>query len=124
MEFVGYCPNQKLPFGPGAMVIIPKGTTFTSTHPQKHSGVTKKTMKIRVNHILPGCEIPESEKEYRRNHGRNVDDLKTKEVERKYPWGILKETVYVVSNPEVRWAGTGGYWFGVDINAVKPVESV
>ena len=31
---------------------------------------------------------------------------------------------YCIENPEMRWAGTGGYWHGVDINDILEANGV
>jgi len=125
MKIIGFNDIKKLPIQSGDFVIIPKGTQFTSTHPTKKSGLTKKNITIRVNHLLPGSELSESEYIYNQRHCRNwVENLPMREIEISYSWGNVKEKRYIVSNPSVRWAGAGGYWFEVDINNVKKVEQV
>jgi uncharacterized protein YcnI len=116
MKYLGYHHDLKtLPIQPGDTVEVPKGTPFLSTHPKRHKGITGRTQKVKVRWLNCGNDISEGDKEYERRHGRSVDHLQC--IERK------GEKRYVLFNPVVVWAGSGGYWVEVDINLVKKVEA-
>jgi hypothetical protein len=90
MKYEGYVPTHKLPLRPGDVVTIPQGISFKSTHPKKGSGVTGRSYKVRVDHILNGF--------------KGSEDI----------GGSTR-----VANPEVRWGGAGNYWKWVDINDIR-----
>ncbi len=115
MKYLGYCEENSLPIKQGDFVLIPKGTPYKNTHPQKKEGLFKKAVKVKVNHLLPGQELPAHEITYRERHGRNMSHLPRKTVQRSHG----PEEVAIVSNPCVRYAGSGGYWVEVDINLVE-----
>lgn len=98
-KYIGYQDENTLPIKKGQTVTIPKGTTLQSTHPQMRTKVAGRTYKIVVDHVLPGITFTEFHCNRR-----------------------LEETSGPKKNPSVRWAGTGGYWFEVDINDVPEVN--
>jgi hypothetical protein len=78
----------------GYRVVIPKGTLIYGYLNQ--SQVSKRRQIITVDHILTG---------YTR-HYYDADD------------NYCEEPVPA----EVRWAGSGGYWKGCDINLVEKID--
>jgi hypothetical protein len=99
-RFEGYHDERNLPVKKGDTVTIVKGTTIRTTMPKVGGGyVTKtagRTYKVKVDHVLPG---------------RTLD---------KDAWQVTRhgETPGPRENPSVRWPGTGGYWFEVEINNI------
>lgn len=88
--YQGYFEPDNLPVGKGDEIIVPKGASIFSINPQDGPDLTAgRTYKVAVHHVLPGFE---------RNTG-------TPEAR--------------MENPEVRWAGSGGYWKGIDINDAR-----
>lgn len=74
---------------------IKRGDTVTILKgtPIRHNGKDHRagrTYKVKVDHVLNGCTDTHSD------HARKVN----------------------MSNPCVRWAGTGSYWSAVDINLI------
>jgi hypothetical protein len=78
----------------GYRVAIPSGTPIRGINSQPT--VTKRRQIVTGNHVLTG-------------YTRVYYDDNDRQCEEVIP-------------PEVRWAGTGGYWKGVDINLVEKVE--
>jgi hypothetical protein len=100
-RFVGYHEDHELPVKRGDTVTILKGTKIKTTCPRpedKHK-VAKRTYKIKVDHILNGTTITQL------NRGRDFD----------LPLGPL-------TNPTVRWGGTGGYWYEVEMNDLPEAQ--
>lgn len=95
-RFEGFHELDELPVKKGDLVTILKGTTIRTTLPSMTGGyevkVAGRTYKVRVNHVFEGMNRPAGHK----NHNPS----------------------YPVQSPTVRWPGTGGYWFGVDINDI------
>jgi hypothetical protein len=54
MSYIGYCEEENLPIKSGDTVIIPKGIKVKTMNPSKKEYITKRTMKIKVHHTLPG----------------------------------------------------------------------
>lgn len=54
-RYIGYWEDDKLPIKQGDIVKIPKGTFIHTTHPRKENGPIKRTITVKVNHLLPGC---------------------------------------------------------------------
>ena len=109
-RFEGYHEDHDLPIRRGDTVTILKGTTIQTTMPSKdrtgRTGyyVTKtagRTYKVKVDHILNGMTFTE---EFVRNRGNG-------------------EKPGHKQNPSVRWPGTGGYWFSVDINDIPEAQN-
>ncbi len=90
----GYHENHEVPVKKGELVTILKGTTIRTTMPRPEDKVkvAGRTYKVEVHHILNGMNKPEGHKDHNR--------------------------AYPVRPPSVRWPGTGGYWFEVDINDI------
>ena len=93
----------------GQEVVIPKGTIIQSTHPQYREKIAGKSTTVKVHHLSPGQTVPE--------------EYFSDEYQRLYPnapegtdkWG---RKVYHTSNPQVVWAGSGGYWHRADIKDI------
>lgn len=100
-RFEGYYRDDELPLKDGDIVTILKGTRIKTTMPRAEDKVryAKRTYKVRINHLLNGTTITIQ------NRGRDFD----------LPLGPL-------TNPSVRWGGTGGYWFSVDINDIPEAQ--
>lgn len=113
MKYIGYQKEAVLPIQPGMTVIIPRGTKVKSTNPSRREYVTKCARKVRVHHLLPGCNIPDYDyhRYYSDSKYANAPSIKT-------DWG----TQYAITNPSVCWPGTGGYWCEVDINDVMEMK--
>lgn len=105
----------------GTTVLIPKGTLINSCHPSKKSYISKKDMKVKVHHLMPGQNIPVNDRDYNdqiKNYsqltgavcllGKNNGEI--------LPRGI--NATLPISNPSVCWAGSSGYWCEADINSV------
>lgn len=94
-RFEGYHAPETLPVKRGDTVTIKKGTVIKTTmpRPEDKTKIAGRTYKVQVDHVLPG---------------RTITELTCRRGETPGP----------KQNPSVRWPGTGGYWFEVDINDV------
>lgn len=99
-RFVGYCPDESLPLKRDQFVTIPKGTKIRSTNPARRESVAGRAYKVRIHHFMPGMTISPSVCRYDRG-----------------------ETPGHKSNPQIVWAGAGGYWYEAEVNDVY-VQSV
>jgi hypothetical protein len=102
-RFEGYHDEHDLPVKAGDTVTIVKGTLIRTTMPVPgkkayQAKIAGRTYKVKVDHILNGMTITE---EFVRNG----------------------ETAGHKQNPSVRWGGTGGYWFQVDINDIPEAQN-
>lgn len=131
--FQGYTADENLPFKKGEFITLPKGTLF---HHRGELQETKRTYKVKVDHMLNGSDMcvghfytdrQEAHLTYYNRHDADwvkktygTDDLTQL-------WPLMKVVRYgrddrhvaiylPMSNPEVRWAGKGGYWSSADIN--------
>lgn len=98
MRFEGFHEDHELPVKRGDTVTIRKGTSIKTTHPTKKEIVAGRTYTVKINHILNGTS--EANWEF------NTWTQKYEEVRKP------------LSNPSVRWAGAGGYWYEVDVNDI------
>lgn len=133
--YVGYVDERDLPYQRGDRVVVPRGARVLSTHPVRRLWVTARRQIVTVDHIIPGVS-------------HNISNMIGLERER-YPgyeeWfalfdairnmrlkqnpGKLLDLLYVlenkftmpISNPIMRWAGTGGYWNAVTFNALMGI---
>ena len=97
-RFVGYCPDETLPFERGQFVMIPKGTKIRSTNPARRETVAGRPYRVRIHHFMPGMTItPDTCREH--------------------------ETPGPKATPQIGWPGAGGYWCEADVNDVL-VQSV
>lgn len=108
-RFEGYCEQSELPFKPGDIVIIPKGTKIRHMHFGDIEA--KKTYKIRVHHLMPGSSATPNmmDAEEREKYGLTPDKVTGEDFYRGY---------FPLTNPKVVWPGAGNYWSEVDINDI------
>jgi len=92
-RFEGYVPDKELPVKAGDLVTIPKGTAIRTTRPTKD-----RTGYIR--------KVAGRTYQVRVHHVLNGTHHSEDE------W---------CTNPSVRWPGSGGYWYEVDVNDVPEV---
>lgn len=93
-RFLGYHDSESLPIKRGDTIVIPKGVTVRSMHPQRDKPyVTKRAQRVKVFSIGSGSSVTH----YRPGGGHE-----------RVP----------TANPTVEWAGSGGYWCWVDINDI------
>jgi hypothetical protein len=120
MAYIGYYDDKHLPFKRGETVVIPKGVqVYMRTHPSKKGYVTKRSMEVKINHILPGQTVPE--RDYERYHKAEYPDCPHSEEE-VHPG--YTQRVYYLQNPRICWAGTGGYWCEAEINDILQANGV
>ena len=93
-KFLGFVPKEDLPVKAGDTITILRGTRVVC-HRLKIDRRAGRTYKVVVDHILSGVSDWDPDHDFR--------------VPRQ--------------NPRIRWAGTGGYWFEVDINHVPEAVS-
>lgn len=91
---IGNAPKDLLPIKPGDTVIIPKGTLLRSTRPGESKFTARRTYRVQVKDIYSGYDARHDAYALRKHHT-------------------------LLRNPEVVWAGTGGYWTYADVNDVK-----
>lgn len=124
-NFQGYC--EEFPIKPGQVITIPKGTLVTCRGVLSE---TKRSTKVKVNHVLSGMSIPVGY--FHAASGKHGWSYCTKDarqdVQKVYGttdldslWPLMKVDGYghislPYSNPEVVWAGPGGYWKSADLN--------
>lgn len=125
---LGYHKESELPVRRGDFVVIPKGALINRIG----TGLTetKRSYKVKVNHVLTGRSVLVGLLRDGEFHG--VDDgsvelrktYGTDKIESLWPLARVDDGyVYLpISNPEIAWAGTGGYWTYCDINQVTKIE--
>jgi hypothetical protein len=95
-HFEGHHEKHNLPVKKGDRVTIRKGTKIRTTIPATTGGymskVAGRTYTVTVDHVLNGMNTPVGDDRH--------------------------NALYPVKPPSVRWPGTGGYWFEVDINDI------
>lgn len=95
-RFEGFHSDDKLPIKKGDVITILKGAFIKTMKPSPTGGFVKKTAgrtyKVTVDHVLPGRNRPVGQPGH--------------------------DGSYPVESPSVRWAGTGGYWYEVDLNEI------
>jgi hypothetical protein len=100
MKFKGYHDDHEIPVKKGDLVTIRKGTKIRTTSPSITGGFKSKeagrTYKVTVDHILNGMNQPVG------HPGHNAS--------------------YPVQSPSVRWPGSGGYWYEVDLNDIPEAQ--
>jgi hypothetical protein len=101
-RFIGYHEPSSLPVRAGDIVTIPRGTKIRTTRPGAANKVKTagRTYRVKVDHVLTGRTVSV--------HVARAD---------------RGETPGPKEPPSIRWAGTGGYWFEVDINDVPEVQA-
>lgn len=126
MKYEGFHTDSALPVKPGTKVRVPKGALLHSTHPQNDSWIENgKSRTVTVNHVLNGTSMVVYELLYQRK--RYGDD---EPMLRGVDWDEVNRLMesnggnhmYPVKNPQVVWAGSGGYWVSADINDVEIVN--
>ena len=113
--------KQQTGISRGSVILIPKGTKVKTMHPSRNEYVTKKDMKVKVHHLVPGQNVPLNDRDYKPQIeeyskqegsmcllGRSNDEI--------LPRGI--NATAPIHNPGVVWAGNSGYWCEADINEV------
>ena len=131
IRYTGYCNLSDLPVREGDEITLPKGTPYTYRGELRETG--RKT-RVKVNHVLEGSDLVVGY--YQRTSGHyhlgcaSEADMHlvrklygTDNLEELWPRmrvsGDIHATIRLpLSNPEVCWAGSGGYWASVDINLV------
>ena len=124
---LGYHDVETLPIRKGETITIPKGTLYTYRGKLVDS---KRSYKVKVDHVLAGWSIPvgwfmplfgDVHFNYlnRQDHGivQSVYGLDYK-LEELWPLMTVRngDILLPLSNPEVSWARSGGYWACADIN--------
>ena len=120
-KILGYHEISALPLKKGDVILIPKGTSYTSMHPQKKTGVTKRNQYITITWTNCGQTVSENEYEYGLARGYYPENAP------QVPWSHSPdspELARAVNNPTVAWTGSGGYHFHVDINDVWKKDTV
>lgn len=129
-NYTGYITEALLPIKAGMTVKLAKGVLYACRGKLVEN---KKNRSIKVNHVLPGQSLAvgffhhasgEVHFSYTQRHDiytvknlygtDNLMDL----------WPLMTTSDYdhystiflPISNPQVSWAGTGGYWCDADIN--------
>ena len=150
--YKGHVKDNELPIKPGDKITIKKGTEVHSYRPDRGKFTAGKTYKVTVDHIISGRTVtiagrhkgddqwrPEQQAEelaawsrslgaeYNKYYEYNttMDDfpgLMAVAEERPAYFGNGRILVVHLSNPEVRWAGSSGYWTSVDINDVPEAQ--
>lgn len=123
MKYIGYRNQTELPFKKGDTVFIPAGITVKSMNPSVSSYVTKRKQIVKIHHILCGMEVNDAH--YQRYHEKDSHICSyEKFIESsdggKYSVGIW----HVINNPQIVWAGSGGYWNEVDINDILVANGI
>ena len=98
-RYEGYHRDDELPLKDGDIVTILRGTLIRTTMPRAEdkTRVARRTYKVKINHLL---------------NGTTITPLTRRPDEQLGPR----------TNPSVRWPGTGGYWFEVDINDIPEAQ--
>lgn len=137
--YLGYHERSLLPIKNGQMVRVPAGTEVRSMHPKRKRYTLGRAQWVKVDHLLSGSSQlvwrsyvdPTSGVETFRLQmhpheldalcakagKKSVEEIKAQCIKVQYRSGEV-EHFYPLENPQVRWAGSGGYWNEVDINAI------
>ena len=123
--YFGHHRLEDLPVKQGDTVIIPKGTRIKSMHPRDRGNerIAGKTFKVKVHHLCTGssCSMDglSVNKDWLHGMGKWPMALAMEEEAREKMTGAERwETRVALTNPQVTWAGEGGYWMDADINDV------
>jgi hypothetical protein len=125
MHFQGYHDNLPSPFRKGELVVIAKGTPI-----QTRKGVreAKRTYVVRVNHILPGRSIAYLDALRDRRYRDDLEKRGFDFTPLQAAYDANSEELYrgrvPLENPQIRWAGAGGYWHGVDVNHILTANGI
>lgn len=128
----GYVPNSELPYPKGARVQLPAGTPVNT---RKGVKILKRAQTVTVEQWLNGSSLPAGIYWHKHdaadlgyqtdNDVHTVESLYgTTELAELWPLMHLEEDgektwLYLpLSSPQLRWAGTGGYWMSVDLEHV------
>lgn len=122
----GFHEDNELPIRLGQTIQIPKGTIV------EHRGQlqeTKRSYRVRVDHVLNGMSycVGYWHKPTQTAHFSFVSRYDRERVKELYGTDDLSQLWPLMSvrggniflpiiNPQVRWAGKGGYWSAADIN--------
>lgn len=131
--FVGHHDEASLPIKAGDRITIPAGVNVGSFNPSQRRRVTarKQTVTVvdilcgmdtRCNHVAswdrasrhPGCEDLFAAYDLAMEAYRAEEDADRARALYDFACSLRVP----ISNPELRWGGTGGYWCWVDINDV------
>lgn len=123
-EYIGYHDVNTLPIQAGSVVTISKGTLYKYRGELREA---KRAKKVTIKRVL--CGISECVGHYRNGEvSLYVHDRHTlARIQRQYGntpltelWPIMSVRdgyIFIpVQNPEIVWAGSGGYWSEADIN--------
>ena len=124
--------NENLPINRGDVVTIPKGTLI------KYRGELKeitRAYRVKVDHVLSGQSIPvgayfkhhdecqffywsRSDREIVRRLYGTEDSSTLWPLMTTLDHGNYLSLFLPIQNPEIVWAGRGGYWTSADINQI------
>ena len=132
--FIGYHDTKALPFRDGDMVTIPAGVLVRTMNPSKEPYRTTRKQTRKIDHIL--CGQSEAVWLVKRSRYPQYSELfalydlamdmaheQDCPTKRRKLIDFANKLAIPHSNPDVRWAGSGGYWCWVDINDVLGVEA-
>jgi len=126
----GYQDRKNLPVKIGDKVVIKAGTRITSTNPSVPERIAKRNMTVTVRSTGSGQSIPPSCISHYEVDTLRANDFDDEIVEAtlavyRHECSRLGYTnvdftpfSFPIKNPEVLWAGTGGYWCSADINDI------
>ena len=124
-QYLGFHRPEELPIKRGQELTIPKGTIY------QHRGKlheTRRAHKVKVQSVLGGMSYcvghryNDGDVRFSYSNRRDRDNIKaaygTDVLAQLWPLMTIRENSLFlpISNPEVTWAGAGGYWSDADIN--------
>lgn len=128
MHFEGYHSETALPFKRGQKVVIPAGVLVRTMHPSRDEYTTKRAQTVTIDHILCGQSVSNyiayGDKDYYRplvEKGFDFSEIERLRAENAPEYYNGK---VAIENPKVSWAGAGGYWCRVDINAILQANGI
>jgi hypothetical protein len=84
-----------------------------------HEDLKKLPIQMGDNVIIKKGTRYHSMKDGKYHHAGKTHIVKVNHVLNGATW--TQDNEEKIINPEVRWAGSGGYWHGVDINDIEKV---
>lgn len=113
----GFCRGDRI------RVLV--GVEVSSTHPSRKRWTTRRSQVVRVAHELAGRYVTVQEvlDEHSDALIKQGFDLSKLEAWKRDNSMEFYRMMVCIDPPSVRWAGAGGYWCEVPVNAVERIAA-
>lgn len=110
-------------FEKGAKVRLPKGTLVRSLNPKRKEYVLVRAQVVTVNHVLSGMwvSVREALGDFRTRLEAAGFDLSELERWKRENTIDFYCAMVQITEPAVRWPGTGGFWCEVPASLVESI---